>query len=650
MVLVYFLAPGWMKNTVLLLGSLIFYGWGEPKYLPVMAAVILAGYLSARLIGTCQNKRQSKILLSAAVLLEIFPLIYCKYADFFIQNLNVLTGQKIPLLSIAMPLGISFYTFQVISYTVDVYRGDVPAQKNLLTFAAYVAMFPQLVAGPIVRYSDIRSQLENRMHSVEKCAYGIRRFVTGLSKKILIANVLGELIGHFQASEEKSVLFFWMYAVAFMLQIYFDFSGYSDMAVGLGVVFGFDFPENFRYPYCSASITEFWRRWHISLGAWFRDYLYIPLGGSHVKPVRWIFNIFLVWMATGFWHGAAWNFILWGLMYAVLLLIEKAWLLPYLKKHKIVGHLYVLFFVLIGFVLFDASSVADFWNCIVSMFGGGQIKPVTTENLYYLKSYAVIILTAVIGATPLPARLYGRLQKKKGLKQTLDIAEILLLVMLLLLCVAFLVDGLVKNDVAIEHDMREVAMGQHRTLRTSRGARCVNDGEHVVRLDPGNDLIKGIVIDALSEIGDRVKTVRFEIEHVTQPFMHVTNLFERLRVDGISSEGNNRLHLFHDGSGLLGRIGFINRNAYRADGRACEIDHTPLVTGGRVNDHHASGFDSKTDKALRHGAHTSEHLACRHIMPLPSLIILPLCDKIIRILLRTTRQQRIYVQRLVAFI
>jgi len=231
-VLVYFLAPGRMKNTVLLLGSLIFYGWGEPKYLPVMAAVILAGYLSARLIGTCQNKRQSEILLAAAVLLEIFPLIYCKYADFFIQNLNVLTGQKIPLLSIAMPLGISFYTFQVISYTVDVYRGDVPAQKNLLTFAAYVAMFPQLVAGPIVRYSDIRSQLENRMHSVEKCAYGIRRFVTGLSKKILIANVLGELIGQFQASEEKSVLFFWMYAVAFMLQIYFDFSGYSDMAVG----------------------------------------------------------------------------------------------------------------------------------------------------------------------------------------------------------------------------------------------------------------------------------------------------------------------------------------------------------------------------------------------------------------------------------
>ena len=285
MVLVYFLAPGQMKNIVLLLGSLVFYGWGEPKYLPVMAAVILAGYLSARLIGTCQNKRQSKILLAAAVLLEIFPLIYCKYADFFIQNFNVLTGQKIPLLSIAMPLGISFYTFQVISYTVDVYRGDVPAQKNLLTFAAYVAMFPQLVAGPIVRYSDIRSQLENRTHSVEKCAYGIRRFVTGLSKKILIANVLGELIGQFQASEEKSVLFFWMYAVAFMLQIYFDFSGYSDMAIGLGRIFGFQFPENFNYPLISRSVKEFWRRWHISLSSWFRDYVYIPLGGRALRNV-----------------------------------------------------------------------------------------------------------------------------------------------------------------------------------------------------------------------------------------------------------------------------------------------------------------------------------------------------------------------------
>ena len=287
-----FSGSGADENTVLLLGSLIFYGWGEPKYLPVMAAVILAGYLSARLIGTCQNKRQSKILLAAAVLLEIFPLIYCKYADFFIQNLNVLTGQKIPLLSIAMPLGISFYTFQVISYTVDVYRGSVQAQKNLLTFAAYVAMFPQLVAGPIVRYSDIRSQLENRMHSVEKCAYGIRRFVTGLSKKILIANVLGELIGQFQASEEKSVLFFWMYAVALCFRFTLIFPGTaiwrSDWELFLDLIFrklplSLLFCEHYRILAQMAYFT-----WRMVPGLSLH-----PAGRQSCKPVRWIFNIFL---------------------------------------------------------------------------------------------------------------------------------------------------------------------------------------------------------------------------------------------------------------------------------------------------------------------------------------------------------------------
>ena len=435
MVLVYFLAPGRMKNTVLLLGSLIFYGWGEPKYLPVMAAVILAGYLSARLIGTCQNKRQSKILLAAAVLLEIFPLIYCKYADFFIQNLNVLTGQKIPLLSIAMPLGISFYTFQVISYTVDVYRGDVPAQKNLLTFAAYVAMFPQLVAGPIVRYSDIRSQLENRMHSVEKCAYGIRRFVTGLSKKILIANVLGELIGHFQASEEKSVLFFWMYAIAFMLQIYFDFSGYSDMAVGLGAVFGFDFPENFRYPYCSASITEFWRRWHMSLGAWFRDYLYIPLGGSHVKPVRWIFNIFLVWMATGFWHGAAWNFILWGLYFAAWLILERYVLRGVLEKTPaILKHLYTLIVVFVGWGLFAMVDLGVCGDYLAACFGGAPLW--SGADLFRLRSYAVTLAVLVLASTALGQRLWAKLPR-----QAEQLATPVLMGLSLVVCTAYLVDG-----------------------------------------------------------------------------------------------------------------------------------------------------------------------------------------------------------------
>ena len=366
MVLVYFLAPGRMKNTVLLFGSLIFYGWGEPKYLPVMAAVILAGYLSARLIGTCQNKRQSKILLAAAVLLEIFPLIYCKYADFFIQNLNVLTGQKIPLLSIAMPLGISFYTFQVISYTVDVYRGDVPAQKNLLTFAAYVAMFPQLVAGPIVRYSDVAAELKSRTHSVSASAEGVRRFTVGFAKKILLANQFGALASAYKSTQDASVLFVWLYALAFLLQVYFDFSGYSDMAIGLGRMLGFHFPENFNYPYISASITEFWRRWHMTLSSWFRDYVYIPLGGSRCGRMRTFFNLLVVWLLTGLWHGADWNFLIWGLVIFVIIAIEKLGLKNFLDKHRIAGHIYMLLLIPLFWSIFAITDLSQLNKLLVA--------------------------------------------------------------------------------------------------------------------------------------------------------------------------------------------------------------------------------------------------------------------------------------------
>ena len=437
----YMLAPGRWRRGVLLLESLLFYAWAGPAYVPILLFTVAQSYILARLMAGARSQAGRRGLLGLSLALSLGPLLVFKYADFLLGTFNGLPGVSLPLLKLTLPLGISFFTFEAVSYTVDVYTGRIPAEKDLLTYATWLCMFPKLTAGPIARYGQSAPALTVPGCSWKGAANGARRFILGLGKKVLLAEELGLLVTACQSSASPTVVMAWLGALGYTLQLYFDFSGYSDMAVGLGAVFGFDFPENFRYPYCSASITEFWRRWHISLGAWFRDYLYIPLGGSHVKPVRWIFNIFLVWMATGFWHGAAWNFILWGLMYAVLLLIEKTWLLPYLKKHKIIGHLYVLFFVLIGFVLFDASSVADFWDCIVSMFGGGQIKPVTTENLYYLKSYAVIILTAVIGATPLPARLYGRLQKKKGLKQTPDIAEILLLVMLLLLCVAFLVDG-----------------------------------------------------------------------------------------------------------------------------------------------------------------------------------------------------------------
>ncbi|MCH5317937.1 MAG: MBOAT family protein [Eubacterium sp.] len=402
---------------------------------------ITQGYIFGILIEKHRGKRRSKVFLTASVLLSLGLLGYCKYADFFIENFNTLTGMSVPLLKIALPIGISFYTFQILSYTVDVYRGDVPAQKNYINLAAYIAMFPQLIAGPIVRYSDIAKQLENRTHSFSDAALGIRRFIIGLSKKILIANILGELVSVFKASDEKSVLYFWLYAVAYMLHIYFDFSGYSDMAIGLGRLFGFKFMENFDHPYISGSITEFWRRWHMSLGSWFRDYVYIPLGGNRVSKPRWFFNIFVVWMATGLWHGAAWNFVLWGLMFAVLLVIEKLWLLEPLKKLKVINHVYVLFLVMISFVIFDASSITDAFSYIAAMFGGQDIPIVTLETVYYLRSYLIILIIAIIGATPLPKKIADAAEKNKRTHTAFSIAEPVALMVLLIVCTAFLIDG-----------------------------------------------------------------------------------------------------------------------------------------------------------------------------------------------------------------
>ena len=330
--LLYFLAPKRLKNAVLLLASLVFYAWGEPIYVLLMAGSIASGYVLGLLIEKFRAMPLGKLFLIVSVAISLGLLGYFKYVDFFISNFNAVFGLSVPLLRIALPIGISFYTFQLLSYTIDVYRGTVAAQRNFITLAAYIAMFPQLIAGPIVRYSDVAAQLKSRTHSFEKIALGIRRFILGLAKKILIANALGELCDIFRVSGDQSVLFYWLYAIAFTLHIYFDFSGYSDMAIGLGKVFGFDFPENFRFPYISASITEFWRRWHISLGSWFRDYVYIPLGGNRVGKAKWLRNILVVWLLTGFWHGAAWNFIVWGLLFAVLLVVEKLWLQKPLQK------------------------------------------------------------------------------------------------------------------------------------------------------------------------------------------------------------------------------------------------------------------------------------------------------------------------------
>ncbi len=440
-VLLYFAVPNCLKNSVLLLSSLFFYGWGEPRYLVFMLVSITQGYLFGILIEKYRGKRRSKVFLTVSVLFSLLLLGYCKYADFFIENINALTGMSIPLLKIALPIGISFYTFQILSYAVDVYRGEVLAQKNYINLAAYIAMFPQLIAGPIVRYASVAQQLENRTHSFAGVAAGLRRFIIGLSKKILIANLLGELVAVFKASNEKSVLYFWLYAAAYMLHIYFDFSGYSDMAIGLGRIFGFHFMENFDYPYISGSITEFWRRWHMSLGSWFRDYLYIPLGGNRVGKLRWLFNIFVVWMATGFWHGAAWNFVLWGVLFAVLLMIEKLWLLKPLKKLKVLNHVYVLLVVMLSFVIFDAASITDAFSYIGAMFGGQNLPLVTLESVYYLRSYLVILIIAIIGATPLPKKLAAAAEESKSIGLACNVAEPVLLITLLIVCTAFLIDG-----------------------------------------------------------------------------------------------------------------------------------------------------------------------------------------------------------------
>ena len=439
---VYFLVPRGLKNAVLFASSLLFYAWGEPRFCLFMLLSILQGYVFGRLIEkNAENRKWSKIFLTASVLLSLGLLGYCKYADFFISSLNAVTGSSLKLLRVALPIGISFYTFQILSYVVDVYRRDVPAQKSFLKLGTYIAMFPQLIAGPIVRYAEIAPQLDARETTLEDVSAGAGRFVIGLSKKVLLANVLYELITVFQKSRDLSVLFYWLYAVSFTLQLYFDFSGYSDMAIGLGRIFGFRFSENFNYPYISGSITEFWRRWHKSLGSWFRDYVYIPLGGNRVSNAKWLCNILVVWLLTGLWHGASWNFVFWGLGFAVLLVAEKLLYKERLEKTHVLKHVYVLLFVTLSFVLFNASSVKEAASQIGAMFGADGLPLVSAESLYYAKSYAVTFLIAVIGATPLCKNVVFRLAESARGAQVLAILQPAWLLLLLAACTAFLVDG-----------------------------------------------------------------------------------------------------------------------------------------------------------------------------------------------------------------
>ena len=439
--IVYFLVPNCLKNAVLLLSSLFFYAWGEPRFVVFMVIAIIQGYVFGLLAETYRGRPQAKLCLYASAAVSLGLLGYCKYADFFIGSFNSLTGLSLPLLHVALPIGISFYTFQILSYVIDVYRGNAAAQRNFIDLAAYVAMFPQLIAGPIVRYTDIAPQLKHRTHTLSDAAYGARRFIIGLSKKVLLANVLYELISAYKDGAEISVLFTWLYAAAYILHLYFDFSGYSDMAIGLGRIFGFYFPENFNYPYISASVTEFWRRWHMSLGSWFRDYVYIPLGGNRVSRGKWFRNIFIVWLLTGLWHGAAWTFILWGLFFALFLTAEKLWYGQALARTKLLKHVYVLLLIVVSFVLFDAASVQDALRTIAALFGLGGLPLADALSRYYLWSYTGVFLIAAVGATPLPVKILRQLKESRTGSIIVSVLEPLVLLALLAAVTAYLVDG-----------------------------------------------------------------------------------------------------------------------------------------------------------------------------------------------------------------
>ena len=437
-IILYFITPKKYRNYILLIFSIIFYMYGEPKYVILMLVEILVAYFGALLI----DKYKSKEIFLITIIIHIGLLCVFKYTDLFIGTINSIFKTNISFLNIALPIGISFYTFQILSYVIDVYRGKVKVQRNILKLATYVSLFPQLIAGPIVRYETICDELDNRDETIEKFSLGVRRFIIGLAKKVLIANMLGELCTKFSLVDERSVLFYWIFAISYMLQVYFDFSAYSDMAIGLGKMFGFTFLENFNYPFISKSITEFWRRWHISLSSWFKDYVYIPLGGSRKGILKLVRNILIVWFLTGIWHGAAYNFILWGLFIGVFLVIEKLWLSKYISKlPKFLRNIYVLFIIMISFIMFNAGSINEAFFNIKGLFGLNKEVFINNYTIYYLKSYLIVLIIAIFGATPLFKNIIEKLKKSKCLNKIINILEPIFLVILLLLVTAYLIDS-----------------------------------------------------------------------------------------------------------------------------------------------------------------------------------------------------------------
>lgn len=442
-ILLYFVLPTVLKNVVLFAASLVFYAWGEPVYVFLMLATTVFDYANGRLIDKFRHRKgiaRTIFLTSLAGSLGILG--FFKYGGFVLDNLNHWLGLNMQIADLPLPVGISFHTFQTMSYIVDVYRDRVPVQKNILSFGLYVTMFPQLVAGPIVKYSDIAKQLTSRKVTWEQFGEGAELFIKGLAKKVLLANNIGTLWTDVKAmpADEATILSVWLGIIAFSLQIYFDFSGYSDMARGLGKMFGFDFMENFKYPYISKSITEFWRRWHISLGTWFREYVYIPLGGNRVGLWRQFINLLVVWFLTGLWHGASWNFVIWGLYFGLFIMLEKWILLRWLQRsHAFVGHVYTILIVIVGWVFFEMENVSDAWALIQTMFGFGSHNAFDTQSLYFLSTYWILLLVAVTCATPFPTRVVSYVREKFNLAG--DVAAITMHSLFLLLSTAFLVNA-----------------------------------------------------------------------------------------------------------------------------------------------------------------------------------------------------------------
>ncbi|MBQ7359345.1 MAG: MBOAT family protein [Lachnospiraceae bacterium] len=442
--LCYFVAPQKVKNWVLFFGSLIFYAWGEPVYVVLMLFSTFSDFWHGRRIEKRKEEGKSaKGYLVSSIVVNLALLGFFKYADFAIGVFNNVTGASVPLLILPLPIGISFYTFQTMSYSIDVYRGDAKAQKSMLDFGVFVTMFPQLIAGPIVQYNQVDKALTNRRTTPQGTAYGIRRFILGLGKKVLLANSAGliwtEVIG--MASEERTMVMAWLGIIAYAFQIYFDFSGYSDMAIGLGSIFGFVFPENFNYPYISRSITEFWRRWHMTLGSWFRDYVYIPLGGNRKGIKRQLLNILIVWMLTGIWHGAGWNFLLWGLWFALFLILEKAFLGKVLQKLPALGWVYTMLVVLLGWVFFEISDMTQLTSYFETMFGMGSAGLLSGATLYLLSNQWILLVILVVGATPLLKKGWLWITAKHRESIVVSVIENLALAAILIVSIGYIVES-----------------------------------------------------------------------------------------------------------------------------------------------------------------------------------------------------------------